>query len=162
MRIKTDSAIVFKVAGSSVGVNTSAYADGDLVGDKITLSTILPLRGGGGVLQSIVLHDLDSQAAALVLLIWDQNPASTTFTDNSALYVADADLVNIIARVKIAASDYAALADNSVGEVDSLSIPLRAATSDGTLYAAFVSDGATPTYSANGLSLTLNLLIDGV
>jgi hypothetical protein len=142
-------------------VNTTAYADGDLVGGKITLTDIIPQRQGG-ILQSIELHDLDAQDAALILIIWDQNPSGTTFTNNSALDVADADLPNIIGLVWIGASDYEAFADNSAACVQNIGMPVKAADDSGDLYAAFLSDGATPTYTANGLSLTLNLLVDEV
>ncbi len=104
-----------------------------------------------------MLHDLDAQNAALVLIIWDVNPLSTTFTNNSVFDIADVDLPNVVAKVNIATSDYEDLSDNSIGEVDNLSIPVR-----GTLYAAFISDGSTPTYSANGLSMCMNLLVDEV
>ena len=160
-RISTNSIVVHKVSGASVAVNTTAYADGDLVGGKITLTDIIPQRRGG-ILQSIELHDLDSQAAALILIIWDKNPSGTTFTNNGALDIADADLPNVIGLVWIGASDYEALADNSVACVKNIGIPLKSADDSGDLYAALLSDGATPTYSANGLSLTLNLLVDEV
>lgn len=158
MDISFDGTIIHKVAGSTLAVNTTAYDDGDLVGTKMTLTDILP-HGRGGLLETVTLHDLDAQDAALQLLIWDTNPSGTTFTNNSALDVADADLPNIIARIAIAATDYTDLADNSVGCVTQIAIPVKAAI-QGILYAALVSDGATPTYSANGLSITFGLLVD--
>ena len=157
MRVSTDGLFIKQVPGSDIGVNTTAYADGDLVGEKITLTDIVPQRKGG-ILQSVLLHDLDAQDAALILIIWTLNPQNTTFTNNSVLDVADADLPNVIAKVKIAATDYDDLSDNSIGQVDNLSIPLKGAN----LYAALVSDGATPTYSTNGLSMNLSLLVDEV
>ena len=160
MKISTDGIKVTKVSGVTIGVNTTAYGDGDLIGEMLTLPDLVPHRKGG-ILQTIVLHDLDAQDAALFLVIWDLNPSSTTFTNNSVLDIADADLPNVVAKINITAADYEDLSDNSIGEVDNLSIPLRA-SSDGTLYAALISDGATPTYSANGLSMCLNLLVDEV
>jgi len=158
MDISFDGTIVYKVAGATIAVNASAYADGDLVGTKMTLTDILP-HGKGGILSTVTVHDLDAQNAALQLLIWDTNPSNTTFTNNGALAVADADLPNIIARIAIAATDYTSLADNSVGCVTQIAIPVKAAI-QGILYAALVSDGATPTYTANGLSVTFGLVVD--
>lgn len=157
MRISTDGLFIKKVSGSDVGVNSTTYADGDLVGTKITLTDIIPQRKGG-ILQTIVLHDLDAQDASLLFIIWDLNPASTAFTNNSVLDIADTDLPNVVAKVRISNLDYDDLSDNSIGEVDNLSIPLKGAR----LYAALVSDGATPTYTANGLSMSLGLLVDEV
>ena len=157
MKISTDGLLIKKVPGSEVGVNTTTYADGDLVGAKITLTDIIPHRKGG-IIQTIVLHDLDAQNASLLFIIWDVNPSSTTFTNNSVLDIADTDLPNVIAKVRISNLDYDDFSDNSIGEVDNLSIPLKGRL----LYAALVSDGATPTYSANGLSMSLGLLVDDV
>ena len=157
MRISTDGLFIKKVSGSDVGVNSTTYADGDLVGTKITLTDIIPQRKGG-ILQTIVLHDLDAQDASLLFIIWDLNPASTAFTNNSVLDIADTDLPNVVAKVRISNLDYDDLSDNSIGEVDNLSIPLKGRI----LYGALVSDGATPTYTANGLSMSLGLLVDEV
>ena len=157
MRVSTDGLLIKKVSGSTLGVNSTPYGDGDLVGTKITLTDIIPNRKGG-ILQTIVLHDLDAQDASLLFIIWDLDPASTTFTNNSVLDIADADLPNVIAKVRISNLDYDDFSDNSIGEVDNLSIPLRGAK----LYAALVSDGATPTYTANGLSMSFGLLVDEV
>ncbi len=157
MRISTDGLFIKKIPGTTVGVNSTTYADGDLVGTKITLTDVIPQRKGG-ILQSVVLHDLDAQDADLILVIWDLNPSSTTFTNNSVLDIADADLPNVIAKVRISNLDYDDLSDNSIGEVDNLSMALKGST----LYAALVSDGATPTYTANGLSMSLGLLVDEV
>ncbi|HEB26268.1 MAG TPA: hypothetical protein ENI05_00635 [Porticoccus sp.] len=157
MRISTDGLYIKKVPGSEVGVNSTTYADGDLVGEKLTLTDMIPPRKGG-ILQTIVLHDLDAQDASMVLIIWDLDPSSTTFTNNSVLDIADADLPNVIAKVNISNLCYDDFSDNSIGEVDNLSIPMRG----NTLFAALVSDGATPTYTANGLSMSIGLLVDEV
>jgi len=157
VRVSTDGLFIKKVSGATVGVNNTPYSDGDLVGTKIELTDIIPKRKGG-ILQSVVLHDLDAQDAALVLLIWDLNPKATTFTNNGVLDIADADLPNVVAKVRISNLDYDDFSDNSIGEVDNLSIPLKGPV----LYAALVSDGATPTYTASGLSMSIGLLVDEV
>ena len=157
MKISTDGILTKKVPGAEVGVNTTTYADGDLVGTKLTLTDTVPHRKGG-ILQTVVLHDLDAQNASLIFIIWDVNPLSTTFTNNSVLDIADDDLPNVVAKVRISNIDYDDFSDNSIGEVDNLSMPLKGRV----LYAALVSDGSTPTYSANGLSLSLGLLVDDV
>lgn len=142
-----------KVPGATVGVNTTAYADNDLVGELITLPV-----GKSGLIQTLTLQDLTAQNAALEVYVFDTYPGSTTFTNNSALDVADADLPSICAQFSVGASDYLSLADNSVATVKGLALPYVA--QNGNLYVALRSAAATPTYAANELSLTFGLLVD--
>jgi hypothetical protein len=90
--------------------------------------------------------------------VFSTYPGSTTFTNNSALDVADGDLPSICAVFKVGSGDWVSLADNSVATVKGLAIPYVA--QNGNLYVALRSDGATPTYAANELSATFGLLVD--
>lgn len=142
------------IAGSDVGVNTTAYADNDLVGEVMTVNV-----GRSGILQFLTLQDLTAQNAALEVYVFDTYPGSTTFTNNSALDVADGDLPKIAFQFSVAATDYLSLADNSVGTVKNLALPF--ACGDGqNLYVALRSAAATPTYDASALSLTFGFLVD--
>ena len=153
-RISYPSARIVKVPGATLAVNTTQYADNDLVGTLMTLNV-----GKSGIIQGVSLQDIDSQAAALEVYLFDVYPVNTTFTNNSALDVADADLPNCFAQFAIGASDYLAIADNSVSTTKGLAIPYQAG--DGkNIYAAFRSAAATPTYTASGLSVSWLLLID--
>lgn len=126
----------------SVDPNTSIYADGDLVGEKLTLAV-----PASGIIETITLIDQAKQNAALDLIFFIKNPSATTFTDNAALDVADADALNIIGAVRIAASDYVDLADNSVACLRGVGLGY-VSDAGSVLYACFVSNGATPTYAA--------------
>jgi hypothetical protein len=105
------------------------------------------------------VQDLTAQKAALDCLIFDSNPGGTTFTNNGAFDLADADIVRVVGVVQIAASNYIDAADNSVACVSSLAIPVVSGEA-GTLYACFISNSATPTYTANELSVVFHFLID--
>lgn len=146
---------VIDITGATIAVNTTAYANNDLVGTKITVAGELPAEGM--ILVGVILHDLDSQAAALDLVLFDSNPSGTTFTNNSALDIADADLPKVAGVVSIPAANYRAFADSSVATVKDFVLPIRPVSS-GTFYAALASSSATPTYSANGVSLKLLFL----
>lgn len=125
--------------------NSPAYTAGDSVGGKLTLTNALG-SNNKGIVREIVLVDQAKQNAAMTLLFFSADPSGTTFTDNGALDVADADMSKIIGKVNIAAGDYAGLADNSVASVASLAIPLEGA--DRTIYAHLFTTG-TPTFAAS-------------
>lgn len=140
------------LAGATVGVNAVAYATGDLLGSKLTLARATSQGGFSSVLERIIVRDLSDQSAPIDLILFDADPTGTTFTNNSPLDVADADLPKIIGTKSIVAADYAAFADNAVAYVEA-DIAVRPASGT-TLYAALVIRGAA-TYVANELSIEL-------
>lgn len=148
--------MIIKVAGATVGVNTDAYAAGDLLGGKLTLSGAFPTGPKEPYWINVTIQDLTKQNATIDVILFDSNPSATTFTNNAALDIADADLPKIIGFAQV--SDYTSFADNSVGIATGLSIaakPLAGAD----LYACLVSRG-TPTYAANELSVSFGF-VDG-
>src|SRR3989304_3194516 len=159
MKISYRSVHLVEVSGATVAVNTTAYADNDLVGTLLTLPNATPV-GHGGILQALTLHDLTAQNAALEVYVFKSNPSATTFTNNSALDIADADLPKIVAAFSVAATDYF-----SVAQVSNLAIPIPPGESGqnsggGVLYACFRSAAATPTYDASALSAIFHFLQD--
>lgn len=145
-----------KVAGADVGATANLYAAAQLVGKKITLTNVCE-EGRGVILEAVAVQDLTKQSSVLSLVFFDADPSGTTFTDNSAFDVADADIVKIVGNVNIAAANYAALNDNSVACVGNIGLPLVPAAGR-TLYCCVVS-GGTPTYAANELSLALTFRV---
>ena len=140
------------VAEATPTVDTSAYATGDCIDGKLEFTVATrgdPLQalGGSGIIESVVVTDRAKQDVALDLVLFDSDPASTTFTDNAALDIDDADLPNIVAVVNLLAADYDDFADNSVVQQTELAIPfvLDAGT---TLFGVLVARGA-PTYVAS-------------
>ena len=132
----------------AVTVEAAAYATGDLVGGKLTLSS----SAFGGLIQSVAITDLAKQSIAKDVVFFDTNPDGTTFTENSALDIADADLVNVLAVVTVV--DWFSFADNSIGQALNLAIPFV----NTPLYAAIVERGA-PTYaSTSDLTIRVGLL----
>lgn len=147
-----------KLIHTDLSVDTSAYASGDLLGAKLTLSSAIRTSGGTGIIESIVLTDLAKQNAQIDVVFFDSNPSATTFTDNAALDIADADLEKIIGHVTIYASDYISFSDNAVATVRNLGLAFQASGSD-DIYACLVVRG-TPTYAADDLALRVTILQD--
>ena len=69
-------------------------------------------------LKNLVVADKDNLSGALDVYFFNANPTSTTVTDNGTLDVDDADLLNIVARVKVVATDYTSFNDNGVAQVE--------------------------------------------
>lgn len=151
---------VYKLTGAQVGVDGAAYASGDVLGSGSPIKVEL-VRGnfGSGIVQSIITQDLSNQSGAYDIVFFDSNPTSTTFTDNAALDIADADLPKVIGVVNVVAGDYAAFNDSAVGTTLSQQIAIKAATNSPHLWIALVSRD-TKTYVADELSIAIGVLQD--
>jgi len=155
---------IVKKTGVQVGVSGAAYATGDVIGDLSPITAdVFRMEGNvnvpaSGVLQSIIIKDLSNQSLAIDVVIFDANPSATTFTDNSALTLADADAPKVIGVVSIVASDYVAFAASSVATKTGIGLPISTAT--GTkIWFCLISRGA-PTYVADELSISFGILQD--
>lgn len=147
------------VLTSALTCTAGAYVAGYDIGGKLTLTSAVRVSGGSGIINSLILSDKGKQNSAVDIIFFDADPASTTFTDNAALTVADADLTKIIGVVNITANDYASFADNSVATVKNLGLAFKVTTST-NIYATVVSRG-TPTYaSTSDLSLKVKMYQD--
>ena len=138
---------------TSTGV---AYAAGDAIGGLITLKMGSRIMGGGGLLKSIVLTDLDNQKSAVDVLLFSSAPASTDIVDNAKYDLADTDLPSFLGYVSVASSDYISLNDNAVG-IKECELPYVSAYESGDVYALVLSQG-TPTYTTNS-SLAVSLIV---
>lgn len=143
---------VVRTATASPICDTAAYASGDLIGGKLTLQ----VDKNNGVIQTLVLTDAANQKTATDVIFFVSDPSATTFTDQAALDIADADLKKIAGRVSVAATDYVSYADNAEATVNpSFAFQLTSGT---TLYACLVTRGA-PTYAAaTDLQLRITVL----
>lgn len=148
---------------TALTVQAAAYAAADLIGGKISI--IVPrwsIRNKvKGAIVSARLVDQAAQAVAYHLTVFNANPSNTTFTENSALDVADADMTKIIGHISFPTASQIANADNLFGEGTFVGntnfLPFELATGASTLYAALRTTG-TPTYAATtDLSLLLGI-----
>ena len=150
---------VVSVAGGPPGIwfieqavtveTTPDYSSGDLVGGLLTISSD---PYSGGLIQAVVITDLAKQNIAKDVVFFDTNPANTTFTENAALDIDDADLVDVIGVVPVL--DWFSFNDNSVGQALNLAIPFV----NTPLYAAIVERGTANYASTSDLTIRIGIL----
>lgn len=148
---------VINVTGATVGATATTYADGDLIGTKITLTDACLEVGSEATLVSVTVGDLDKQNQPCDVVIFNSDPSST-FTDDAALTIADADIPKICGSASVIATDYIDFVDNSVGTKTNIGLVCEAVGTD-DLYACIVSRG-TGTYTESALSLKLTFYQD--
>ena len=118
---------------------TPDYITGDLMGGKLELTNVVETAGAGGVIDSCWLTDLAAQDADIDAIWFNADPTNTTFTDNVAFTIADADLAKIIGFHNI--TSYIAFADNSFGRGEAArQLPFIAA--DTSIFAALIARAA--------------------
>lgn len=140
------SVIKRKTSSATPVVSTSAYATGDVIGSKLTISNAARIDGGTGTIESVVVHSKSLQTALFDVVFFHADPSASTFTDNAALAVAAADFAKVCGIVNFAAANWTALGTPSQAEKHRLTIPFDLTTGK-DLYAAIVSRG-TPTLAS--------------
>lgn len=137
---------------------TPDYAAGDLMGGKIVLTRAV--RGSGahsGVIQSVIITDLAKQSVNIDVLFFDADPSNSTYTENAAFDVDDADLLNLVGVAAV--NDWSDFSDNSVGQALNVGIPFHLNTGT-TLYAVMVTRGVHDLASTSDLTLRIGILQD--
>lgn len=144
---------VSMVATSTPTVSAvTTYTAGDCIGTKQTLTGV---TNSSATLVSLSVNDEGAEAQDMDVLIFKADPSNSTFTDNAACAVADADLASLVGVISL--RDHYALSDNglSVGLTD---LPLNGATS---FYAVAVARGSGYTYDAtDALTFVYGVRID--
>lgn len=149
------------VSGATLAVNATQYADHDLVGGLLSLSSPFTENAGFSIV-SATIQDLDADNfCPFVILIFEEYPSGTTFTNNSALDLADADVPKVKHKIKIAASDYDAIYNTcAVAEVSGFALSVVPRGKDNKFYVAIMCDGSTPSWTASDVSLSFGVIAD--
>lgn len=150
---------VIKLSGAAIGATTSVYAAGDSIGAKKTLSEVFMSSNGQATLMSVSVGDANKQNSELELLFFDADPAASTITENNPVNITVDELSQASGSVTILATDYKDYATNSVATLKNVGLPLWSNSGSTGMYLAVVSRG-TPTYTANGLSISLTFYQD--
>lgn len=138
-------------------VDTSAYATGELIGGKLTLTNATAYTVYSGIISNVTIIDKDKEGADLDVVFFDTDPTATTFTDQAAFDPADADALNIICTISLTTD--VAFANNGLSYANNQNCPFKTNSSN-TIYAAIVSRGS-PTYtSSSDLLLRVGILQD--
>jgi len=158
--------LVVSITGAQIGVVAAAYAAGDVLGTQNPIEIeCLTSANGTAIIQSLVIGDLDAQNGAIDMIVFNDNPSATTFTDNSALDIADADLTKVIhCGIPITSSNYKSYADNSAAILTGVGIPVQnvstTAAKKTKLWVAFVSRDTKTYASNNAISSKIGFLLD--
>lgn len=126
-------------------VTAGAYSDGDNVGGLMKLKATNPESlpvGKFATIKAIIVADKGKQDISIDVILYSSNPSGTTFTDNAAQVIADADLGKIIHVENL--TTYDDFSANSVAGAVSLDTVIE--FTDG-IYASLVTRGA-PTYAS--------------
>ena len=138
-------------------VSGAAYTSGDQMGAPFWV----PMGCTGGVIQALLVIDLDKEQLAFDVLTFQPSPGITTITavaDNAAADFADADHVLFRGHIPVTISDYAALNDTAVATVRNVGLPFTCP--NGRILVNLVSRGA-PNYTDKfDLSLAFVVLPD--
>jgi len=145
------------VGSNELTPSTVAYTAGDVVGNLLTFTDIVPGDFGGGTLTGAELIDTSTVIASIDLLLFDSIPDSTNYdSDNAALDIADTDLARAIGVISFSSADVKQFADNQIYFVSGGSQGIYL-NDDNELYGALVARSA-PSYSS-GETLMVKLHI---
>ena len=143
---------------TTVTVTATAYEANDNIGGKLTIPA-----PEIGVIDSVRIVDQAAQAAAMDVVFFYDNPSGTTFTDETAQDMADADLGKTIGHVGVTSGDYSTFADNSIATVANIGLPytidVKGQNGACNMYVALVARG-TPTFAATtDLELAIGIIV---
>lgn len=151
---------LINIKGVTLGVDGAAYIAGDVMGDQSPVEVPLVTRvpNGTGILHSLVVKDKSKQSGDLDIILFSSRPLATTFTDNAAMDIADADMDRVIGTIPIRTTDYVAFANSSVATVRGLNLLIQPLDSRSLWFAIRVGGGYT--YVADEVSVLFSFLID--
>lgn len=160
------SSVIGTVSGTTkditptLAVTASAYAAGNCMGGKLTLTSAMRISGGTGTWQTLTITDAGNQKPLLDVLLFTSNPAGT-FTDKSAFpTMSVADNALVLARISILSTDWVTFGGSAYCTKVVGAIPVTAAGS-ANLYAAMNVTSGTPTPTATtNLNAVFGFLCD--
>lgn len=144
------------VIDATLVLDTSAYADGDVLSVVAELTGFFAAASGSRLLESLVVIDEDDQGVGFDLLFL--NATATLGTINTAPSISDADARKIIGRVNVLASDYIDLGGVRVAVLSSINQVLKAASGATSVWIATITRSGAPTYTASGIRLKIGVL----
>lgn len=134
-------------------LDTSAYASGDLLFDKVEITPVSLDPKGLGYLRTLFVIDSDNNKQAIDLLFFNEDPG-TLGSLNAAVALSDAQAAKLVAMVSVATGDYVTLTGGSNAvAMKSLDILLPMKAKSRSIWMAGVCRSGTPTYAATGLTI---------
>lgn len=139
------------VASLTPVLDTSIYADGDVMFVATEITNAFGAAGDKRVLDSIVALDGDDQNIAFDLVF--ANATINLGTINGAVNISDSDAAKIIGYVSLATGDAKDLINSRLFVKSAIGQVMQGLTT--SLWVAGISRGGTPTYTASGMKITL-------
>lgn len=136
-------------------LDTLIYAAGDVLSDAAEVIGAVRLKGGRGILESVVVIDEDDQGAAMDLHFFASNVSLGT--KNAAPNISDADLRQSLGHVEVLTSHYKDLGGGREATIRSVGLFVEAAAGSTSIYVQAITAG-TPTHSVNGVRLKLGFV----
>jgi hypothetical protein len=148
----------------SLTVSTTAYAVGDVIGGKITLTNAMRKSNGTGVLHSLTVIDDDNNSPGFHMLLFSQD-LTGTYTDNVVPSLNAADNAKFIGHVTVAASDYVSIGTGagttqSIATKRGLSLPVAATNDTKNLFALLIATTTPAFATSSDLIIRVGLLRD--
>jgi hypothetical protein len=135
-------------------VDTSAYADGDVLFATQEVAGFSTAADITSILQSVVVADVDDQGIGIDLIFFNAN--TTLGTENSAPDIDDTEALTVIGRVQVFAGSFYDLGTSRVACVYGIGLPMKAGTG-GSIWMAGIARGA-PTYAGGHVWIKLGVL----
>lgn len=142
----------------TLSVTAGTYTAGTLLGHKLTLSNPAIELGGSGIIQGVTIYNQGGESPDLDIILFNENPASTTFTDQAALDVDDNDLDKVSGLISV--TSWSAFSDNSVGQERSANFKFQMPASQNTLYIGIITRSALSTAATTDFSGKIDILLD--
>jgi hypothetical protein len=143
----------------TLSLNTSAYANADLLADTQSIDAAFFAIDGTGLIRSLVVIDEDDNTL-YTFSVWFLDGTGTLGTENSAPSATDAVCRTILGKVDFATTDGLDLGDSKVYSKTGLSIPVKAITGTDDLGIAAIVTTGTPTHSAAGIRVRIGIDLD--
>jgi len=140
-------------------VTAGAYSANDVFGVKMTVAAAARESGGGGVLTGISMFDegANGLVSTIEVFLFNADPSGSTFTDNGALAIVDADGPKLIASVIL--DTITDTGDGKFLSARNLNIPYVCVGSD-DLFAVAVQRGTWAPDATDGVTFTFHAIRD--
>ncbi len=137
-------------------VTAGAYTAADCFGGKQTIANAARVSGGGGTIRAVSMFDEGPNilASDIEVIFFDSDPSGSTFSDNAALAIVDADGPKILGSVIL--SNRRDTGDGGFLYERNLDIPYVCSGST-SLYAAAVQLDTTAPDATDGITFIYHL-----
>jgi hypothetical protein len=157
-KLLVDGGKAFQVSVAPT-VTAGAYGANDVLGAKMTLTAAARVSGGSGVLTGISMFDEGPNGVVdtIGVFIFNADPSGSTFTDNAALAIVDADGPKIIASALL--DEIYDTGDGQFICAKNLNIPYVCSGS-ANLFAVAVQRGTWAPDATDGITFTFHMIRD--